>query len=44
MIIDENYVLNSGYQIPKIAFGTWQISNERVTDAVKSALSGLSAY
>lgn len=39
MIIDENYDLNSGYEIPKIAFGTWQIKNSAVTDAVKTALS-----
>ena len=39
MILNETYSLNNGIQIPKIAFGTWQISNADVTDAVKSALS-----
>ena len=39
MILNETYTLNSGYEIPKIAFGTWQINNDSVTDAVKTALS-----
>lgn len=39
MILNENYKLNSGYEIPKIALGTWQVSNEEVVDVVKSALS-----
>lgn len=39
MILNETYTLNSGYKIPKIAFGTWQIDNDSVTDAVKTALS-----
>lgn len=39
MILNENYMLNSGYKIPKIAFGTWQIDNTIVTNAVKNALS-----
>ena len=39
MILNETHSLNNGIQIPKIAFGTWQISNADVTDAVKSALS-----
>lgn len=39
MILSENFKLNNGNFIPKIAFGTWQISNDRVTDAVKAALS-----
>ena len=38
MILQEKYTLNNGIKIPKLAFGTWQISNEDVTDAVKSAL------
>ena len=24
MLLNETYTLNSGYKIPKIAFGTWQ--------------------
>lgn len=39
MILSENFQLNNGICIPKIAFGTWQISNDRVTDAAKAALS-----
>lgn len=39
MILNETYTLNNGYKIPKIAFGTWQIDNTVVTDAVKTALS-----
>ena len=39
MILSENFQLNNGISIPKIAFGTWQIPNDRVTDAAKAALS-----
>ena len=39
MILSEKIQLNNGVAIPRIAFGTWQISNERVTDAAKAALS-----
>lgn len=39
MILNETYTLNNGYKIPKIAFGTWQIDNSAVTDAVKTAFS-----
>lgn len=39
MILNETYTLNNGYKIPKIAFGTWQIDNSTVTNAVKKALS-----
>ena len=39
MILSENFQLNNGISIPRIAFGTWQISNDRVTDAVRTALS-----
>lgn len=39
MILNETYILNSKYKIPKIAFGTWQIDNDTVTDAVKTAFS-----
>ena len=39
MILSEKIQLNNGVSIPKIAFGTWQISNDRVTDAAKAALS-----
>lgn len=39
MILSEKFQLNNGVSIPRIAFGTWQISNDRVTDAAKAALS-----
>lgn len=39
MILSEKIQLNNGVAIPRIAFGTWQISNDRVTDAAKAALS-----
>jgi len=38
MILNEVYALNSGYSIPKLAFGTWQVSNEAVVEAAKVAL------
>lgn len=39
MILSEKFQLNNGVAIPRIAFGTWQISNDRVTDAAKAVLS-----
>ena len=39
MIISEKFQLNNGVAIPRVAFGTWQISNDCVTDAAKAALS-----
>ena len=38
MILNEAYVLSNDVQIPKLALGTWQISNEEVVPAVKAAL------
>ena len=38
MILNENLTLNNGVKIPKLALGTWQISNQQVTDVVKMAL------
>ena len=38
MVLQEKYTLNNGIDIPEIAFGTWQISNADVTEAVKTAL------
>jgi diketogulonate reductase-like aldo/keto reductase len=34
----ENYTLYNGVKIPKIGFGTWQISNAAAYDAVSAAL------
>ena len=28
MVLQEKYTLNNQLEVPKIAFGTWQISNE----------------
>lgn len=39
MILSEKLLLNNGISIPRIAFGTWQIANDQVTDAAKTALS-----
>lgn len=39
MILQENLVMSNGVEIPKLALGTWQISNEEVVGAVKAALS-----
>ena len=30
----KEFDLNNGHKIPSIGFGTWQISNEDVTEAV----------
>jgi diketogulonate reductase-like aldo/keto reductase len=37
-ILNETYTLYNGVKIPKIGFGTWQISNTEAYDAVASAL------
>lgn len=39
MVINETYKMNSGYEIPKLALGTWLIPNEEAVEAVKTALS-----
>ena len=39
MILQENYVLHNGVPIPKLALGTWQVSNEDAVNSVKTALS-----
>lgn len=36
--MDESFRLNTGMHMPKVGFGTWQVSPEDVTDAVSSAL------
>lgn len=38
MVLNETFSLANGLAIPKLALGTWQISDEEVTDAVKAAL------
>lgn len=37
-MLNETYTLSNGVKIPKLALGTWQISNDKVTDAVKDAI------
>lgn len=39
MILQENYRLHNSVPIPKIALGTWQVSNEEAVNSVKTALS-----
>lgn len=38
MILEENYALSNGYEIPKLGLGTWLIENDKVAEVVKSAL------
>ena len=37
-IFDETITLNNGVKIPKLALGVWKISDDKVADAVKSAV------
>lgn len=39
MILKEKYKLSNGIEIPKIALGTWFISNKSVGEAVKNAIN-----
>lgn len=38
MILEENYTLSNGVKIPKLALGTWFISDDTVADAVRKAV------
>lgn len=38
MILQENYTMNNGLEIPKLGLGTWMIDNDTVVQAVKDAL------
>lgn len=38
MILNENYTLANGVEIPKLALGTWMITNGDVVQAVKDAV------
>lgn len=37
-ILNEDYVLNNGVKIPKLALGTWLIEGQAATEAVKEAI------
>ena len=38
-MLNETYVLSNGVHIPKLGLGTWFIDNDKVADAVKSAVA-----
>lgn len=38
MILEETYTLANGVKIPKVAFGTWQITGDNVIQAVQDAI------
>lgn len=38
MVLEEVYKLNNGVRIPKVALGTWQMSNDTAENAVISAI------
>ena len=38
MILNENFVMNNGVEIPKLSLGTWQIPDDVAEDSVLSAL------
>ena len=37
-MLEETFTMNNGIAIPKLALGTWLISDDVVTDAVKAAV------
>ena len=37
-VLDQDFVLSNGITIPKLGFGTWQIPNDQVVNAVRLAL------
>ena len=39
MILEENYTLSNGVEIPKLALGTWFIDDDAAVDAVKNAIA-----
>ncbi|MDD3379500.1 MAG: aldo/keto reductase [Candidatus Methanomethylophilaceae archaeon] len=39
MILDENYTLSNGVQIPKLGLGTWFINNNDAAEAVRQAVA-----
>lgn len=39
MVFDETYTLSNGVKIPKLGLGTWFIDDDKVADAVKTAVN-----
>lgn len=39
MIVDERYKLNNGQRIPKVALGTWQVSDDEAEAVVESSIA-----
>lgn len=39
MILNENYKLSNGVNIPKLGLGTWEIPNEKAAQAVREAVT-----
>ena len=37
-MLEENYILNNGIEIPKLGLGTWLINGDAATQAVKDAI------
>lgn len=38
MILNENYVLSNGVEIPKLGLGTWFIDDDKAAEAVRRAV------
>lgn len=38
MILQDNYTLSNGVEIPKLGLGTWMIDDDKVAEAVKAAV------
>ena len=39
MIVDERYKLNNGQRIPKVALGTWQVSDDEAETVVEASIA-----
>ena len=39
MIVDERYKLNNGQRIPKVALGTWQVSDDEAEAVVEASIA-----
>lgn len=38
MILQENYKLSNGVEIPKLGLGTWFIADDQIAEAIKEAV------